>query len=188
MRSPAVPSLTTPLSASDVADLRAGDRVRLSGVLFTARDAAHQRLAALIAAGRPLPIDMAGQVLYYVGPTPPGPGRIIGSAGPTTSGRMDRYAPALMALGLRGMIGKGVRSTAVRRAIRTHGCVYFGAVGGAGAILSKHIRNAEVVAYPELGTEAIRRLGVENFPVVVVNDTLGGDLYETGRQSYARAG
>ena len=188
MRSPAVRSLTTPLSASDVADLRAGDRVRLSGVLFTARDAAHQRLATLITAGRPLPIDMAGQVLYYVGPTPPGPGRIIGSAGPTTSGRMDRYAPALMALGLRGMIGKGVRSAVVRRAIRTHGCVYFGAVGGAGAILSKHIRNAEVVAYPELGTEAIRRLEVENFPVVIVNDTLGGDLYETGRRSYARAG
>lgn len=186
MRSPAVRALTTPLSAPDVTDLRAGDRVRLSGVLSTARDAAHQRLAALIAAGRPLPIAIAGQVLYYTGPTPPRPGRIIGSAGPTTSGRMDRYAPTLMALGLRGMIGKGVRSAAVRRAMQTHGCVYFGAVGGAGAILSKHIRNAEVVAYPELGTEAIRRLEVADFPVVVVNDTVGGDLYEAGRQSYAR--
>ena len=188
MRSSSVRSLTTPLAASDVADLRAGDRVRLSGVLFTARDAAHQRLADLIAAGRPLPIDMAGQVLYYVGPTPPGPGRIIGSAGPTTSGRMDRYAPALMALGLKGMIGKGVRSTEVRRAMQTHGCVYFGAVGGAGAVLSKHIRHTEIVAYPELGTEAVRRLEVADFPVVVVNDALGGDLYETGRRAYARAG
>lgn len=188
MRSPAVRALTTPLASSDVTDLRAGDRVRLSGVLFTARDAAHQRLADLIAAGHPLPIDIAGQVLYYVGPTPPRPGRIIGSAGPTTSGRMDRYAPALMALGLKGMIGKGVRSAVVRRAMQTHGCVYFGAVGGAGAILSKHIHNAEIVAYPELGTEAIRRLEVADFPVVVVNDTLGGDLYETGRQSYARTG
>ena len=188
MRSSSVRSLTTPLAASDVTLLPAGDRVRLSGILFTARDAVHQRLADLIAAGRPLPIDMAGQVLYYVGPTPPGPGRIIGSAGPTTSGRMDRYAPALMALGLRGMVGKGVRSAEVRRAMQTHGCVYFGAVGGAGAILSKHIRHAEVVAYPELGTEAVRRLEVADFPAVVVNDALGGDLYKTGRQSYARAG
>lgn len=178
--------LATPLTPSDVASLRAGDRVHLSGILLTARDAAHQRLVALIDAGRPLPIDLTGQVLYYTGPTPPRPGNVIGSAGPTTSGRMDGYAPKLMALGLKGMIGKGTRSVAVRRAVQVHGCVYFGAVGGAGAVLSRHIRSAEVVAYPELGTEAVRRLEVEDFPVTVIDDVAGGSLYEAGRRRYAR--
>ncbi len=178
--------LTTPLSDEDVVRLKAGDRVRLFGPLFTARDAAHKRLIELIDAGRPLPIDVRGQVIYYVGPTPPPPGKVIGSAGPTTGGRMDRYAPALMALGLKGMIGKGGRATEVRDAMKRWKCVYFGAVGGAGALLSRYIKAAEIVAYEDLGTEAIRRLAVEDFPVIVVNDTHGNDLYEDGMKRYAR--
>ena len=178
--------LTPPLAATDVEGLRAGDRVRFSGVLLTARDAAHQRLVARIDAGQPLPIDLHGQVLYYVGPTPPRPGMVIGAAGPTTGGRMDAYASKLMALGLKGMIGKGSRSRAVREAMRQHTCVYFGAAGGAGALLSKHIRSAEVVAYADLGTEAVRRLIVEDFPGIVINDVYGNDLYEDGRSQYAR--
>lgn len=179
--------LTPPLTAPDIASLRAGDRVRFSGMLLTARDAAHQRLVARIDAGQPLPIDLYGQVLYYVGPTPPRPGMAIGAAGPTTGGRMDAYASKLMALGLKGMIGKGSRSRAVREAMRRYTCVYFGAVGGAGALLSKYIRSAEVVAYADLGTEAVRRLIVEDFPGIVINDVYGNDLYEDGRRRYARA-
>lgn len=180
-------SLTTPLSNRDIENLHAGDQVRLSGVLLTARDAAHKRLVELIDADQPLPIDLHGQVLYYVGPTPPRPGMVIGSAGPTTGGRMDTYTPKLIALGLKGMIGKGARSRAVRAAMCLHTCVYFGAVGGAGALLSKYIRSAEVVAYEDLGTEAIRRLVVENFPSIVINDVNGNDLYEEGRRKYAHA-
>lgn len=176
--------LTTPLSEADVVSLRVGERVRISGVLLTGRDAAHQRLISLLDAGKPLPVDVRGQVLYYVGPTPPRPGMIIGSAGPTTSGRMDAYAPKLMAQGLKGMIGKGYRSRAVREAMTQHRCVYFGAVGGAGALLSRHIKSAEVLAYEDLGTEAIRRLVVEDLPVIVINDCWGGDLYEEGRRDY----
>jgi fumarate hydratase subunit beta len=183
-----VHSLTTPLSSAQVKSLRAGDRIRLSGVLLTARDAAHKRLVELIEASQPLPIDVYGQVMYYVGPTPPRPGMVIGSAGPTTGGRMDTYAPKLMALGLKGMIGKGSRSHQVREAMQEHTCVYFGAVGGAGAVLSKYIRSAEVLAYEDLGTEAIRRLVVEDFPVVVINDVYGNDLYEEGRKQYVREG
>lgn len=179
--------LTPPLIDTDITGLRTGDRVRFSGVLLTARDAAHKRLVELIDLGRPLPIDLHGQVLYYVGPTPPRPGMVIGSAGPTTGGRMDTYAPKLMAFGLKGMIGKGGRSRVVRDALRQHKCVYFGAVGGAGALLSKYIRSAEVVAYEDLGTEAIRRLVVEDFPGIVINDAYGNDLYEDGRRKYARA-
>ena len=179
--------LTPPLTDTDIADLRAGDRVRFSGVLLTARDAAHQRLVARIDTGQPLPIDLHGQVLYYVGPTPPRPGMVIGAAGPTTGGRMDTYASKLMALGLKGMIGKGSRSRAVREAMRQHRCMYFGAVGGAGALLSKYIRSAEVVAYEDLGTEAVRRLVVEDFPAIVINDVYGNDVYEDGRRTYARA-
>jgi fumarate hydratase subunit beta len=182
-----VHSLTTPLSSAEVTNLRAGDRVRLSGVLLTARDAAHKRLVDLIDAGQPLPIDVREQVMYYVGPTPPRPGMVIGAAGPTTGGRMDTYAPQLMALGLKGMIGKGGRSGPVREAMQEHTCVYFGAVGGAGAVLSKYIRSAEIVAYEDLGTEAIRRLVVEDFPVVVINDVHGNDLYEEGRKQYVRS-
>lgn len=178
--------LTTPLADTDIESLRAGDRVCLSGVLLTGRDAAHKRLVELFDAGQPLPIDVRGQVIYYVGPSPPRPGMVIGSAGPTTSGRMDSYAPKLMALGLKGMIGKGNRSQAVREAMKQQKCVYFGAVGGAGALLSKHIKSAEVLAYEDLGTEAIRRLVVEDFPVIVIDDVYGNDLYEAGRKQYER--
>ena len=178
--------LTPPLADTDIEHLHAGDRVRFSGVLLTARDAAHKRLVELLDSGRPLPIDLHGQVLYYVGPTPPRPGVVIGSAGPTTGGRMDTYAPKLMASGLKGMIGKGGRSRVVRDAMQQHTCVYFGAVGGAGALLSKYIRSAEIVAYEDLGTEAIRRLIVEDFPSIVINDVYGNDLYEEGCRKYAR--
>jgi fumarate hydratase subunit beta len=178
--------LTTPLMDADVVSLKAGDRVQLTGTLYTARDAAHQRLIAALDAGQPLPIDVRGQIVYYVGPTPPPPGKVIGSAGPTTGGRMDRYAPRLLALGLKGMIGKGHRSQPVRDAMRQYKAVYFGAVGGAGALLSRYITAAEVVAYDDLGTEAIRRLTVEDFPVIVVDDAHGNDLYEDGMKRYAR--
>lgn len=180
--------LTTPLSEDIVASLHAGDRIRLSGELLTARDAAHQRLVDLLDAGHPLPVDVHGQVIYYTGPSPPRPGMIIGSAGPTTGSRMDTYAPKLMALGLRGMIGKGARSLAVRDAMQRYQCVYFGAVGGAGAVLSRYIKSAEILAYEDLGTEAIRRLVVEDFPLIVLNDVHGADLYEMGRAQYARTG
>lgn len=178
--------LTTPLSDEQVAKLRAGDRVLISGRLLTARDAAHKRLFELAKAGQNLPVDLRGQVIYYVGPTPGKPGEVIGSAGPTTSGRVDAYTPALLALGLKGMIGKGSRSEEVRQAMVQHRAVYFAAVGGAGALLRKRIRKSEVVAYPELGTEAIRILEVEDFPTIVVNDIHGADLYEDGQKAYRR--
>ncbi len=180
--------LTPPLSDADVERLRAGDQVLLSGVVYTARDAAHARLVDLIEKGEPLPFDLSGQIIYFVGPTPAPPGRPIGSAGPTTSYRMDPYSPVLVAHGLKGMIGKGKRSDEVREALRRHKAVYFGAVGGAAALISKRILSAEIVAYEDLGPEAIRRLEVKDFPVVVVNDAHGGDLYEEGRKRYAREG
>jgi fumarate hydratase subunit beta len=179
--------LTTPLSRWDVESLHAGDRVMLSGTIYTARDAAHARLVALINEGKPLPFAAEGQVIYYVGPTPPRPGAPIGSAGPTTSGRMDPYAPALLAAGVKGMIGKGSRSAEVREAMVRHRAVYFAATGGAGALLAKKIRSAEVVAWEDLGPEAVRRLVVEDFPLVVINDVFGNDLYEEGAAHY-RAG
>jgi len=169
--------LTTPLSAADLAPLRVGDRVLLNGVVYTARDAAHKRLVECIDRGEPLPFDPAGQVIYYVGPTPAPPGRPIGSAGPTTSYRMDRYAPRLIELGLKATIGKGQRSTEVVQAMITHGAVYFVAIGGAAALLARCIRSCQVIAYPELGPEAIHRLEVEAFPVFVGNDARGGDIY-----------
>ena len=178
--------LTTPLSDESISSLHAGDRVRLSGVILTGRDAAHKRLVDLLDEGKPLPVDVRGQIIYYVGPTPPRPGMVTGSAGPTTGGRMDSYAPKLMALGLKGMIGKGARSMPVREAMKQHKCVYFGAVGGTGALLSKYIKSAEIIAYEDLGTEAIRRLVVEDFPVIVIDDTHGVDLYEEGRKQYAQ--
>ena len=178
--------LQTPLQDDDIEKLHAGDRVLLSGVLYTGRDAAHKRLFELLEAGQPLPVDLRGQVIYYVGPTPAKPGQVIGSAGPTTSGRMDAYAPALIAYGLKGMIGKGLRSHAVLDAMKEHKAVYFGATGGAAALLARRIKKAEVVAYEDLGTEAIRRLEVEDFPVIVVNDARGGDLYAEGVKAYAR--
>jgi len=178
--------LAPPLSEEDTAALRCGDRVLITGVLYTARDAAHARLITLLDEGKDLPFDVAGQIIYYVGPTPAKPGAVIGSAGPTTSGRMDTYAPAMMAAGLKGMIGKGSRSAAVREAMSHHKAVYFAATGGAGALLSQCIVKAEVVAYEDLGPEAIRRLEVKDFPVIVVNDAHGGDLYEEGVSSYRR--
>jgi len=177
-------NLTTPLSEEDVRKLKAGDVVNLTGVIYTARDAAHKRLVDLIEKGEELPFELEGSVIYFVGPTPPKPGEPIGSAGPTTSYRMDSYSPTLLKHGSRGMIGKGKRSQEVKDACKKYGGVYFGATGGAGALLGKRIKKAEVIAYPELGPEAIRRLEVENFPVTVINDTHGNDLYQMGREQY----
>ncbi|MBI3947040.1 MAG: Fe-S-containing hydro-lyase [Armatimonadetes bacterium] len=172
--------LRTPLCDSDVLALKAGDAVLISGDLIAARDAAHQRLTELIARGEPLPVDLRGQVIYYVGPTPAPPGRPIGSAGPTTAVRMDAYSPALLALGLKGMIGKGRRTPALIETLKEHKAVYFAAVGGVAALLSERIRAVAVVAYEDLGTEAIRRMTVEDFPAIVINDCFGGDFYEQG--------
>ena len=177
-------TITTPLSEEAVKALRAGDHVRISGALYQARDAAHRRLAALIENGEPLPFDLRGAIIYYVGPSPARTGQVIGSAGPTTSGRMDAYTPQLLACGLRGMIGKGARSQAVKDALREHTAVYLAATGGAGALLATHVVAHEVIAYAELGAEAVARLQVSEFPAVVVNDCYGGDLYEQGRARY----
>ena len=178
--------LKTPLSDADVDKLKAGDKVLLNGVIYTGRDAAHKRLFDLLMAGKPLPIDVKGQVIYYVGPAPAKPGQVIGSAGPTTSGRMDAFSPKLIEMGLKGMIGKGMRKKEVVEAMKKYKAVYFAATGGAGALLAKAIKKAQVVAYEDLGPEAINRLEVENFPVIVVNDTRGNDLYEEGMRKYAR--
>lgn len=167
-----------PVEKSELGKLRAGDYVYITGTIYTARDAAHKRMYETLQKGGALPFGMEGNVIYYMGPSPAREGRVIGSAGPTTSSRMDKYTPALLELGLSAMIGKGKRSRAVKEAIVKNGAVYFAAVGGAGALLSKAIRESEVIAYDELGTEAIRRLKVENFPVIVVIDTLGNDAYE----------
>ena len=172
--------LQTPLSAEDVQSLRAGDEVSISGVVYTGRDMAHKKLCELIDAGEELPIGLDGQVMYFVGPTPAREGRVIGSAGPTTSSRMDAFSPRLIAKGLRGMIGKGYRGDEVRKALQKYGAVHFVATGGAGALLSEHITACEVVAYEELGTEAIRRLEFEDFPAVVAYDCFGGDVYKIG--------
>ena len=177
-------NLTTPLSDEDIEKLKCGDVVNLSGTIYTARDAAHKRLVDLIEEGKELPFDLKGSVIYFVGPTPPKPGDPIGSAGPTTSYRMDSYSPTLLAHGQKGMIGKGKRNQAVRDACKKYKGVYFGATGGAGALLGKQIKSAEVIAYPELGPEAIRKLEVDGFPVTVVNDMYGCDLYEEGRKQY----
>ncbi|HKN47685.1 MAG TPA: Fe-S-containing hydro-lyase [Candidatus Polarisedimenticolia bacterium] len=181
-----IKEVTPPLSDADVASLKAGDRVRISGVLYTARDAAHARLFPLIEQGKPLPIEVRGQIIYYTGPSPARPGAVVGSIGPTTGGRMDKFTPALLELGLKATIGKGARSQAVKDALRRHTAVYFGAIGGAGAVLSQFVKALEVVAYEDLGTEAIRRLEVEGFPAIVVNDCHGGDLYEDGVRAFAR--
>ncbi len=175
-----------PLTEETIKDLRAGDNVLLSGVIYVARDAAHKRMIEALDRGEPLPFDIRGQTIYYMGPSPARPGKIIGSAGPTTSGRMDSYSPRLMAEGLRGMIGKGMHSPAVREAMKKYKAVYFAAIGGVAALLSKTIRKSEVIAYEDLGTEAIRRLEVEDFPATVINDIYGGDLYESGKARYNR--
>lgn len=170
--------IQAPVCEQDIASLHAGDYVYISGTIYTARDAAHKRMQETLAAGGPLPVDLNGNILYYMGPSPAREGQVIGSAGPTTAGRMDRYTPELLDLGLKGMIGKGRRSIKVKEAIVRNGAVYFAAVGGAGALLSKAILKSEVIAYDDLGTEAIRRLEVKDFPVIVVIDGEGKDLYE----------
>ena len=176
--------IQTPLTREAVCTLKAGDSCLITGVIYTARDAAHKRLCELLDKGQPLPVDMENAIIYFVGPTPAKPGQAIGSAGPTTSYRMDAYSPALIAAGQTGMIGKGKRGEEVIAAMKEHGAVYFGAIGGCGALLSKCIKKAEIVAYEDLGAEAIRRLEVEDFPVVVIIDSEGNNLYETGRQEY----
>jgi len=175
-----------PLTEDTVAGLRAGDHVRLTGVIYTARDAAHNRMIEALDRGEPLPIDIKGAVIYYVGPTPERPGRVIGAAGPTTSMRLNPYTARLMAQGLKATIGKGGRSDEVKEALKRCKGVYFLAVGGTGALLSKRIKKAEVVAYEDLGTEAIRRLEVEGFPVIVANDMYGNDLLELGKAQYQK--
>lgn len=181
-----IKEVRTPLSDADVVSLKAGDRVRISGVIYTARDAAHGRLAPLVEKGEPLPIDVKGQIIYYTGPSPARPGGVIGSVGPTTASRMDKFTPALLAIGLKGTIGKGYRGQPVKDALKQHRAVYFGSIGGAGAVLSEFVKKAEVVAYQDLGTEAIRRLEVEGFPAIVLYDSHGGDLYQDGQKVYAR--
>ena len=176
--------LHTPLSREDARALRCGESCLITGTIYTARDAAHKRLCELAAKGEPLPFDIEGAIIYFVGPTPAKPGQVIGSAGPTTSYRMGAYSPALIALGQTGMIGKGKRGEAVVDAMRRYGAVYLGAIGGLGALLGKCVKKAEVIAYPDLGAEAVRRLEVENFPVVVVIDSEGNNLYELGRRAY----
>ncbi len=179
--------LTMPLTEEMTKELRCGDNVLLSGVIYTGRDAAHKRLCELLEQGKELPVDLKDSVIYYVGPAPAKPGQVIGSAGPTTSYRMDAYAPALLDLGLKGMIGKGKRSPEVVEAMKRNGAVYFGAIGGCGALLAKCIKKAEVVAYEDLGAEAIRRLEVEDLPVVVIIDSQGRNLYEEGRKNYVES-
>lgn len=178
--------INVPLTAESAASLRAGDYVYLTGTIYTARDAAHKRMQETLQRGEELPIVMENNVIYYMGPSPAREGRPIGSAGPTTASRMDKYAPELLDLGLKGMIGKGKRSQAVREAIVRNGAVYFAAVGGAGALLSKSIIKSQVIAYDDLGTEAIRRLEVKDFPVIVVMDAEGNNLYETATREYCR--
>jgi fumarate hydratase subunit beta len=176
--------VSLPLSEKTIEELKAGDSVLLSGVMYVARDAAHRRMVEALDEGRPLPFDIKGQTIYYMGPTPAKPGRVIGSAGPTTSGRMDIYSVRLITEGLKGMVGKGQRSSAVKEAIKKYKAIYFAAIGGIGALLSRSIKKSEVIAYDELEVEAVRRLEVENFPAIVVNDIYGGDLYQDGKARY----
>ncbi len=178
--------LQTPLTEDKIKNLRSGDMVFITGTIYTARDAAHKRMDEALDLGQELPLNLEGQTIYYMGPSPAREGRPIGSAGPTTASRMDRYAPRLLDLGLSAMIGKGKRSPAVKEAIVRNKAVYFAAIGGAGALLSKCITSSEVIAYDDLGTEAIRKLTVERLPVIVVIDSTGTDLYETAADAYRR--
>ncbi|TET26505.1 MAG: Fe-S-containing hydro-lyase [Dehalococcoidia bacterium] len=178
--------ISLPLTDETLKELKAGDDILLNGVIYVARDAAHKRLVEALEGGKPLPFDIKGQVVYFMGPSPAKPGEVIGSAGPTTSGRMDAYSPRLIAEGLKGMIGKGMRSAAVKEAMQKFGAVYLAVVGGAGALIAKKIKKSEVIAYEELGAEAVRRLEVEDFPVTVVNDIYGGDLYQEGKAKYCQ--
>ncbi|MGC8723375.1 MAG: Fe-S-containing hydro-lyase [Acidobacteriota bacterium] len=177
-------TLKTPLTDADVQKLRIGDSVRLSGTIYTARDAAHKRMVEGLDKGQPLPFDIKGSLVYYVGPSPTKPGNVIGSAGPTTAYRMDPYAPRLMEIGMKGMIAKGKRSDAVKEAMAKYKVVYLGATGGAAALIAKCIKKCDVIAYEDLGPEAVRRLEVEDMPLVVVTDCHGGDLYIEGRKQY----
>ena len=180
--------ITTPLTDEVIAELHAGDLVQISGVVYAARDAAHIRMMQLLDEGKPLPVDLRGQVIYYVGPSPPRAGMIVGSAGPTTASRMDPFAPRLMdEVGVKGMIGKGERGQAVREACVKYKGIYFAAVGGAGALIGRSIVSSEIVAYEDLGAEAIRRMEIKDFPAIVVNDIYGADLFEQGRKEFARA-
>ena len=178
--------ITTPLTDETIRSLKAGDSVRITGPIYTARDAAHKRMTEALARGEQLPIDIKGNVIYYVGPSPEKPGQIVGSAGPTTSGRMDAYAPTMMSVGARGMIGKGARLPEVVDAMKKYDGVYFGAIGGAGALLAKCIKKAELIAYEDLGAEALRKLYVEDMPLVVIIDSEGNNLYEMGKAEYLK--
>ncbi len=178
--------LTTPLTDEMVEKLHAGDRIEITGTIYVARDAAHKRMVEALDRGDKLPVDMHGQIVYYMGPSPTKPGKVIGSAGPTTSGRMDRYAPRLMAEGLKGMIGKGLRAAPVKEAMKQYKAVYFAATGGAAALIAQRIKHAQVMAYDELGAEALQKLEVQDFPVIVVNDMYGGDAYEDGKKKWAQ--
>lgn len=178
--------LETPLTQEKLCSLKVGDNVLIDGVIYTGRDAAHKKMVEALEIGEDLPFDVKDQIIYFVGPTPAKEGQVIGSAGPTTSGRMDAYSPKLIEKGLTGMIGKGLRSADVVEAMKKHGAVYFGAIGGAGALIAKCIVSAEVIAYPELGTEAVRRLVVKDFPVIVIIDHEGNNLYDIGKNQYRR--
>ena len=178
--------INLPLKPNDIKVLQAGEAVLLNGLLFTGRDAAHKRLIARLQAGQELPVELSGETIYYVGPCPTPPGKVIGSAGPTTSGRMDSYTPRLLELGLKGMVGKGQRTAEVIAAMVKYGAVYFAALGGAGALCAQAVKSATVIAYPDLGPEAIHRLEVIDLPVIVAIDAKGNDLYQTGRASYAK--
>jgi fumarate hydratase subunit beta len=180
-------NISLPITEETIAGLKTGDSVLLSGSLYVARDAAHKRMFEALERGEFLPFDIKGQTIYYMGPSPTPPGRVIGAAGPTTSARMDPYTPRLLAEGLKGIIGKGLRSDEVRKALKKHKAIYFAAVGGAGALLSKTITKSEVIAYEDLGPEAILRIEVNNFPATVVNDIYGSDLYEEGKKKYHRS-
>jgi len=177
-------NITTPISPEIIKSLKAGDNVTLTGVIYTGRDAAHKRMCMALENGEKIPFDIENQIIYYVGPCPAKPGKVIGSCGPTTSYRMDAYAPKLIKLGLKGMIGKGLRNKEVKDACKKYGCIYFGAIGGAGALLSEHVKKSEIVAYEDLGTEAVRKLTVEDFPVTVIIDYMGNDIYESGKLKY----
>ncbi len=179
-----VKKVRLPLTDETLSELKTGDQVLLTGVLYVARDAAHKRMIEALDQGQPLPFDIKGQTIYYMGPSPAKPGRVIGSAGPTTSGRMDVYSPRLIAEGLKGMIGKGMRSPAVKEAIKKNKAVYLAAIGGAAALISQSIKKSEVIAYEDLGAEAIRRLEVADFAAIVINDSYEGDLYQEGKSSY----
>jgi fumarate hydratase subunit beta len=179
-------NITSPFDDKTIADLKAGDQVLISGVMYVGRDSAHKRLVEAMNKGDKLPFDVKGQVIYYMGPSPTKPGKVIGSSGPTTSGRMDAYTPRMLEAGLKGMVGKGLRTKDVKDAIKKHKAVYLASVGGAAALIAKSIIKSEIIAYEELGPEALLRIEVKDFPAIVINDMYGGDLYEEGKAKYRK--